>query len=65
MLQRLVEMAARVPIMAMIINAHAQMDILGNSVTQEVSKNVLKVLEGILLRIPLYDPDAETFRLIL
>ena len=43
-LQDLVEMALPVPIRARIINAHAQLDILGKSVKLEVNKNLLKFL---------------------
>jgi hypothetical protein len=43
-LQHLVEMALPVPIRARIINAHAQLDILENSVKLEVSKNLLNFL---------------------
>jgi hypothetical protein len=49
-LQHPVEMALLVPITARIINVHAQLDILGNSVKFEVSTNILKVLGKIFLR---------------
>ena len=51
MLQDLVEMALPVPIRARIINVHAQLDILGNSVKFEVCKNILKVLGDTLKNI--------------